>query len=277
MNFLYRNLTPRQLIALGLVIPLLSLLLIGWLQWQSVSDMLQTRQITRDSRAAQLALGTFRYSLSDAESCQFRVILANNDAANLTLYHHYLEAATEQLNIIRSLTANNPLQQKSLASIEQPLRGKVRVMESCLAMEQSGDHAGALKLAADKEGGENMIFIEKVIEDMQAVQTQVLLQGQNHYQHDFKLNALLSLLGAGLSLCFIIGIMLLLRRLAHLQSTVTLAALTEMIEYEGGDITIEEYLKRRHEALSRHGQAQIEAERILGLLEKRKNKPVSQP
>jgi len=112
---------------------------------------------------------------------------------------------------------------------------------------------------------------------MQTVQTQMLLQAQNHYQHDFKLNALLSLLGAGLSLCFIIGIMLLLRRLAHLQSTVTLTALTEMIEYEGGTITIEEYLKRRHEALATHGQAQIEAERILGLLEKRKNKPVPQP
>ncbi len=66
---------------------------------------------------------------------------------------------------------------------------------------------------------------------------------------------------------------MLLRRLAHLQSLVTLTALTEMIEYEGGAITIEEFLKRRHQALALHGQAQIEAERILGLLEKRKRKP----
>jgi hypothetical protein len=43
-----------------------------------------------------------------------------------------------------------------------------------------------------------------------------------------------------------------------------------MIQYEGGSITIEEYLKRRHQALAAHGQAQIEAERILGLIERHK-------
>jgi len=41
-------------------------------------------------------------------------------------------------------------------------------------------------------------------------------------------------------------------------------------------ITIDEYLRRRKVALLTHGPAQVEAERMLGLLEKRKLKTASQ-
>jgi CHASE3 domain sensor protein len=273
VNFLYRNLTPKQLIALGLVVPVLCLFAIGWLQWQAVSDMLQTRVLNRESRSVQLALAIFRYSLSDAESCQFRYILTHNPA-DLELYNKLIATATDQFNEIRTLTVKIPLQQKYLDQLDPLFKEKIHVTDQSLAMEQSGDHAGALNIVSSGASRANILAIEKNIEDMQTVQTQELIQGQNHYQHDFKLNALLSLLSVGLSLCFIIGIILLLRRLAHLQSLVTLTALTQMIEYEGGEITIEEYLKRRHQALALHGQAQIEAERIIGLLEKRKRKPV---
>jgi hypothetical protein len=201
-------------------------------------------------------------------------VLAHNPI-NLDLYHKFLAASNDQLNVIRSLTADNSLQKKYLDEIEPLLKNKVATMDHSIAMEQSGDHAGALQFAATNESGKNMIAIEDALENMQVVQTQELLQGQNHYQHDFKLNALLSLIGIALSLGFIFAIILLLRRLAQLQSMVTLTALTDMMEYEGGSITIEEYLKRRHKALAEHGQAQIEAERLLGLLERRKNRPVA--
>ena len=269
MNSFYRNLTPKQLVAVGLIVPLFSLLLIGWLQWQSVSDMLNTRQINRQSRTVQLGLGIFRYSLSDAESCQFRYILAHNPA-DLVLYSKLLTQATDQFKLIRSLTSNLPLQQKYLDQIEPLLNEKIRVTQQSLDMEKSGDHAGALKIVGSEESRANMLAIEGALDNMQIVQYQTLLLGQNTYQHDFKFNAALSLAGSALSLGFIVAIILLLRRLAQLQSFVTLCALTEMIEYEGGLITIEEYLKRRHQALATHGQAQIEAERILGLLERRK-------
>jgi len=274
MNFLYRNLTPRQLVALGLIVPLLTLLAIGWLQWQSVSDMLTTRVIVRQNRTVQLALGIFRYSLSDAESCQFRYILTNN-AANLDLYKKLATDATDQLQQIRSSTAEIPLQQKYLDRIQPLFKEKIRLTDQSIAMEQNGDHAGAMKIISSDDTRANMLDIESAIEDMQVVQTQELLQGQNHYQHDFKLNALLSLLGIALSLGFIFSIILILRRMAQVQSVVTLNALTEMMEYESGAITIEEYLKRRHQALATHGQAQIEAERILAQLERRKNRPMA--
>jgi CHASE3 domain sensor protein len=273
MNFLYRNLTPRQLVGLGLIVPILALFVIGWLQWRSVSDMLTTRMIVRQNRTVQLALGIFRYSLSDAESCQFRYILTNN-TANIDLYKKLAAQATDQLKQIRSLTADTALQQKYLDRIEPLFKEKIRFTDQSIAMEQSGDHPGAMKIITSDDTRANMLDIESALEDMQVVQTQVLLQGQNHYQHDFKLNALLSLTGIALSLGFIVGIILLLRRQAQVQSFVTLNALSDMTEYENGAISIEEYLKRRHQALATHGQAQIEAERILALLERRQNRPM---
>jgi hypothetical protein len=43
-----------------------------------------------------------------------------------------------------------------------------------------------------------------------------------------------------------------------------------MISYEDGTLTIEDYLRRRAEALATHGKAQIEAERLLSQIERRK-------
>lgn len=274
MNFLYRNLTPRQIVALGLAVPLVCLFVIAWLQWQSVSDMLKTRQIVRQNRTVQLALGVFRYSLSDAESCQFRYILTKNPV-NLDLYHKLLKDANDQIDMIHSLTSGNPLQVNYLAHLEPLLASKMKDMDASLTLEQNGNHAGALQTISAESNRVTMLDIETTVENMQVVETQTLLVGQNKYQHDFKLNAALSLAGMLLSLFFVCGIILLLRQLSHLQSMVTLSALTHMIEYEGGQIPIEEYLKRRHEALTAHGQAQIEAERLLGLLEKRKTNPAS--
>ena len=65
-------------------------------------------------------------------------------------------------------------------------------------------------------------------------------------------------------------ILLLIRRLQQVQSAVTLEAIKEMINYDDGKLTIEEYLHRRSEALATHGKAQIEAEKLLSQVERRK-------
>ena len=271
MNSLYRNLTTRQLYALGLAIPLLCTLLIGWLQWNSVSDMLQTRQLVRHSRDVQVALGIFRYALSDSESCQFRYVLTHNPA-NLDAYAILLNEATDQLKKLRELTSENSYQQRVLDQIEPLFTEKVRLAAQSLEMEKSGDHENALKIVSAESSRLNMLDIESNVEVMQNNEAQLLWQRQTTYQHNFKIASGLSVLSVALCLGFVVTILMLMRQLARMQSIVTLSALTEMIKYEGGTMTIEEYLKRRHQALTTHGQAQIEAERLLALVERGKLK-----
>jgi len=275
VNFLYRNLTAKQLVLIGTAIPLLCILLIVWLQWQAVTDMLQTRVLARHSHTVIGTLSNFRSSLSDAESCQLRYVLTHKDL-NVAPYQKFLTEATDDFQQLRSLTADNALQQKYLDDIEPLMRKKTDIMSQTLALEQSGKHADALQLVSTQEDGSIMLTIENNIDEMQSIEAQVLFQRQTFYQRNFKIATVASFLGVLLCFCFFVAILVLLRRLSQLQSSVTLRALTEMIEYEGGQLTIEEYLNRRHEALQTHGQAQIEAERLLGLLEKKKLRAAAQ-
>ncbi len=113
--------------------------------------MLTTRGIARQSRTVQLALGIFRYSLSDAESCQFRYILTQNPA-DIELYNKLIADALEQLKQIRALTAKifpfsknfstrsilcsaearcaSPSQSLALEQKRRPLRERLKIASS---------------------------------------------------------------------------------------------------------------------------------------------------
>ncbi len=269
MNSLFRNLTTRRLVVIGVAVPLFCTLVIGWLQWNAVRDMLTGRQLGREIRSAQLALGVFRYSLSDAESCQFRYILSHNQR-DIDLYRKLIVEAKDQITTLRTLTSGNDLQKKYLDQIEPLLKAKEDATEQSFVLEQTGNHAGAMQILSSDPARQNMLDIEDAIENMQKIEAQVLLARQNSSSHNLKVSSALSVAGVAISLSCIVGILFLLRRLERLQAAVTLDALTEMISYEDGTLTIEEYLRRRSEALATHGKAQIEAERLLSQLERRK-------
>jgi CHASE3 domain sensor protein len=214
-------------------------------------------------------LGVFRYSLSDAESCQFRYILTQTPS-DLQLYSKLMDQVTDSFTEIRKLTADIPLQQQYLDHMEPLLKAKEQAADKSFDMEKSGNHAGAMQIIASDAGRQNMLDIEKTVENMQSVEVQVLAARQFASSHNLKVSCAVSVASVALCLGCIVGILLLLRRLERLQSAVTLEALTEMISYEDGTLTIEEYLRRRAEALATHGKAQIEAERLLSQLERRK-------
>ena len=260
---------------IGVAVPLLCTLLIGWLQWHVVSDMLKSRDIGRRIRDVQLALGVFRYSLSDAESCQFRYILTHNDA-NLSLYRSLMVDAKNQFTNLRMLTADDALQQNNLDQMEPLVKAKEQAAEQSLSMEQGGNHAGALQIVSAETNRQNMLDIESVVENMQKVEFETLRARQNIYSHNLKITSALSVASMAISLGCIVLILSVLRRLARAQTVVTLEALREMIKYQDGKMTIEEYLQRRHEALSTHGEAQIEAEKILSQLERSKRRSATQ-
>ena len=272
MNFLYRNLTSRRLYTIGLAVPFFCTLAIGLLQWHAVGDMVKTRLIVRHTRDAQVALGIFRYSLSDAESCQFRYILSHNQA-DIDLYRKLMSDVDNQLAILDTHSPQNSPQRYYLEKIQPLVAEKKKRTEQSFQMAQNGDQAGAMAIISSGGSRENMLAIEKGVEDFQGIELGLLATWQNIYQHNFQIASVVSVLSVALCFGFIIAILLLLRSLARMQSAVTLSALKELIDYEGGTITIEEFLKRRHEALMTHGPAQIEAERLLGLVERRKTSP----
>jgi len=223
-----------------------------------------------------VGLGIFRYSLSDAESSEFRYILTRNPA-DIDLYTKLMGQAKNQLTDLRDRIAGDPLQQKYLDQIEPLFKAKQDQVTQAFALEQAGNHAGALQVVSSDDSRQNMLQMEKIVEDMQTVASETLGVRQNIYSHNFKVASALSVASMALSLFCIVGILWLLRRLEQLQSAVTLDALREMISYEDGRLTIEEYLRRRAEALEAHGKAQIEAEKLLGQIERSRPRSATAP
>jgi CHASE3 domain sensor protein len=254
---------------IGLIVPFVCTLLVGCLQWQAVTVMINGRTLGRQYRNTQVALGVFRYSLSDAESAQFRYILTHTPG-DIDRYRRLITQANDQFQLLRSLTAGNDLQASYLGQIEPLLKVKEANAELSFNRENAGDHAGALQIISSDDCRQRMLTIETAVDGMEAVAAQFVLQRQSISTRNLNVTAAASVCGLAINLVCIASILLLIRRLQRVQSTVTLDALREMINYEDGKLTIEEYLSRRATALSAHGKAQIEAERLIGQLERRK-------
>jgi CHASE3 domain sensor protein len=275
VNSLFRNLTTRQLVVIGLIVPFICTVIVGWFQWHSVAETINGRTVGRQLRNVQVDLGIFRYSLSDAESCQFRYIL-NHGADDMALYRKLIAQSNDTFTRLRTQTASSDIQQKYLDQIEPLLRIKETNADKSFADEDGGNHASALQLVSSDEFRQRMLGIEALVENMQYVQGQLVLQRQFIYSHTLKVTAFASVCGLAVNLVCIASVLLLIRRMQSLQSTVIRDALRELVNFEEGKLTIEEYLSRRAAALSAHGQAQIEAEKLISQLERRKNHRATQ-
>lgn len=270
MKPFFRNLTTRQLVVIGLIVPFCCTLIVGWFQWQAVKEMLNGRVVGRQIRNVQVELGTFRYSLSDAESCHFRYILTHNPD-DLALYRKLIAQSNDTFAQLRAQTAHNDLQQKYLDQIEPLLRAKEANAEQSFTNEASGNHALALQFISSDDFRQRMHKIGSLVDSMQLVQAQLVLQRQYASSHTLKVTALASVAGLAVNLICIASVLLLIRRLQALQSTVIRDALRELVNFEEGKLSIEEYLNRRSVALSTHRHAQIEAEKLISQLERRKS------
>ncbi len=251
--------------------PILCTLVVGAFQWHVVNQMVESRTIGRQIRNTQVDLGVFRYTLSDAESAQFRYILTQNPG-DLDLYHKLIAQTNDRFTELRQLTSGNTLQTNLLNGVEPLLRTKEANADKSFSLENSGNHQGALQLISSDDGRQRMLQIEKGIDDMEFVSAQQVLQRQYISAHNLKVSAAASIAGLAVNLICIAAVLLIIRRLQGLQATVTRDALRELINYEDGKLTIEEYLSRRAAALSAHGQAQIEAEKLISQLERRRSR-----
>jgi CHASE3 domain sensor protein len=181
--------------------------------------MLNTRDSVRHTRAVQFALEYFRYCITTEESNQRGYLLTHNEAY-LDNYRKSLALDSDQFKLLRTLTADNPEQQKNLDRLEGFLNEKFRVMAQTISLEQSGDHAGALAIVGTGNGDKSMDGIIATVQTMQDNESNYLQQRQDIYHGKFDLNNRLSTLLIIFCLGFILTILLLIRHIGKLQETI---------------------------------------------------------
>lgn len=210
----------RWIAVLGLSISLLVTLLVGWSQRQTVSDLQNTRDWVRHARAVQAALEYFRYCISTAESSQRGYLLTHNEVY-LDHYRKSLALDSEQFKLLRSLTADNPDEQKNLDLLEGFLNEKFRVMAQAIALEQNGDRAGALAVVNAGEGTQSMDGIIATVQVMQDTELNLLQQRQAVFWDKFNFNTKLSVVIFIFCLLYLLAVLVLVRRVGRLQADLT--------------------------------------------------------
>lgn len=268
INF-YKRLNARQLIIGGLSIPVLLLLLVDWLQWQSVSDYHAASEWVTHTRIVLLNLESFLSCMKDAETGQRGYLLTHKDSY-LEPYDHALSCNRDVLQTLRQLTMDSPAQQKNLDRLEPLVNAKLDELAQTVVLEKKSDHAGALKVVMNDFGKNTMDQIRVTIGDMRDFQTALLQQREETCQRTARKNAELSGLVILFGIGFIIAIFFLLRRLERMQEMVKICAWSKLIEYEGEWLSIEDYLTRRFKANITHGMSDVEAQKMLRLIEAEK-------
>ena len=270
MNSLSKHFNARHLIILGISIPALLLILVDWLQWQSVHEYRDARDWVSHTRAVMFDLESFLSCMNDAETGQRGYLLTHKESY-LEPYERAITRSPNLLQSLRQMTSDNPVQQKNLDRLEPLVNAKFVELTQTVALEESGDHDGAIKIVMNDFGKNTMDQIRAILGDMHTIERNLLQQREEAYQQSSHKNSALSGLVITIGFSFIIVVFFLLRRLEQMQEMVKICAWSKLIEYEGEWLTIEDYLKRRFKAQVTHGMSDVEAKKMLKLLKKEKH------
>ena len=267
---LYLRLKARHLIILGISVPVILLLVVDWLQWQSVNDYRTAREWVAHTRIVLFDLEAFLSCVNNAETGQRGYLLTHKESY-LEPYEQAISRRVDLLHTLRQLTSDNPQQQKNIDLLEPLVNAKFAELAQTVALERAGDHAGALDIVMNDFGKNTMDQIRVLVGGMHDMERGFLQQREEAYQQTARSNSELSGLVITIGIGFALAIFFLLRRLEQMQEMIKICAWSKLIEYEGEWMSIEEYLTRRFKLQVTHGMSDVEAKKMLKLLEKERH------
>jgi CHASE3 domain sensor protein len=270
VKFSFKQSNARHLIIFGISVPVLLLIMVDWLQWQSVREYLSAREWATHSRVVMLNLESFLSCMNNAETGQRGYLLTHRESY-LEPYNNALTCNPNELQTLRQLTADNLVQQKNLDRLEPLVNAKFAELAQTVALEKNSDHMGALKIVLNDSGKNAMDQIRAILGDMHTVERDLLQQREEAYQRSARVNSELSSLVIAIGIGFVIIVFLLLLRLERMHEMIKICAWSKLIEYEGEWLTIEDYLTRRFHAEITHGMSDVEAKKMLRLIEEEKH------
>jgi CHASE3 domain sensor protein len=199
-------------------------------------------------------------SLVDAETGQ-RGFLLTQRAVYLEPYDAGRARIAQQLAELRRMTADNPAQQERLTQVEPLIRDRMGVLAETIAMENRGDHEGALALVNSDRGKSTMDKIRAVLKLMSDDEHRLLWIRQRQFTKDAARSTALLYTLLGASAVCALFVLFLLRRLSRIEPIVNMCAGSRTIEYGGEWLSFEQYLKRRFNIETTHRMSPAEFER----------------
>jgi len=252
--------TNRILFFLGLSLPLLALLTIGWLVNKTSGQFRESFfQVTQTYKTLNLVEQT-QLHLLDAETERRGYLLAGG-ADYLDSYGKAMIFIQEDIQQLQGLVGRNPNQQTNITELQNLITVRLGLDPEKIA-------AGAtnlpdlLAISLTAEGKTTMDHINRVLFNMSEDEEAALDLHQQHAEDEAissQITTVVLICAVAVALLFIIFIVV---RLEKLQQVVTICAWTGKVKYEGEWIRLEEYLKNRFGISVSHGLSKEAADRI---------------
>jgi CHASE3 domain sensor protein len=257
--------TSRILFFAGLALPLLALLLIGWLVNETSTQYKDSFfQVSRTYKVLN-AVEQTQMHLLDAETGRRGYLLAGGKDY-LDSYAQAMTAIQKDIEALQTLSSFGGGQRTNILELQNLVSVRLGIAPDRLAQDRT-NLPDLLAISLTAQGKETMDRINRVLFQMREEEEYTL----NLRQQRTEAAALSSQIGTviliatvAVALLFIIFIFV---RLEKLQQVVTICAWSGQVKYEGGWIRLDEYLQRRFGLSITHGLSKEAAAKMAAEIE----------
>lgn len=162
-------------IAVGFALSIVLLVVIGSVAFRSLSMLVDTSKSVAHTHAVLETLNSVLGSMSDAETGQ-RGFVITGAAPFLEPYQRALTIVPTEVKTLRTLTADNPNQQKRLDQAEQLIAGKLAELQHIIDLRRKKGFEATAKVVQDGEGKKIMDDLRQVIAQMEQEERELLKQ-----------------------------------------------------------------------------------------------------
>src|ERR1051326_2613551 len=170
-----RGWTFGQKVALGFGVSVSMLVVIGVVAYRTTDVLVENNRMVTHTQAVLEALSTLLSSLTDAETGGRGFVLTGNESF-LEPHHAALEAIPRDLADVRTLTSDNPNQQRRLDAAGPIIQARLAHLKRAIDLRRDEGFDAALKVVASGEGKAIMDELRKVISAMDLEERQLLKQ-----------------------------------------------------------------------------------------------------
>jgi len=250
----------KVLFFLGLSLPLLALLTIGWLVSNISSEFRDSFfEVTETYKTLNVVEQT-QLHLLDAETERRGYLLAGG-TDYLDSYGKAMELIQEDIQQLQTLVGHSPSQQTNIMELQNLITVRLGLDPEKMATGET-NLPDLLAISLTTEGKNTMDRINRVLFQMSEDEESALDLHQQHAEEEAissHATTVILICTVAVALLFIIFIVV---RLEKLQQVVTVCAWTGQVKYEGEWIRLEEYLKKRFGISVSHGLSKEAAEKI---------------
>ncbi|MDE1818780.1 MAG: CHASE3 domain-containing protein, partial [Thaumarchaeota archaeon] len=166
------------LIIAGSLLPIVAFLVIGYLSYVNISNMLNDEAWVTHTQTVIDKTDSLLITMLDAETGARGYVITGQDKY-LAPYNYALSNWNNQINELKQLTMDNPAQQSNIAKLSPLVNSKLAFLQQYVDLRKNSSLNATINFVDQGHGKEIMDNIRQVIDDMKS-EEQTLLEQRTH-------------------------------------------------------------------------------------------------